>query len=201
MQTKPVRTYLDPDAVGPLPRAVIADDSDALAAARTMVRLPESPTQEIRPDDLLEVVDPSGRPSSLAPVGFDTASLLLPRRQLGRYLMGAVAVAVVILGVALTRGLSRSDAPVAVAAAAATTPPPTVAPAVSPPPSAPAVESTVGTLRVDGSLEGQRIYLDGVALTATAAMLRCGPHTFAVGSLARQRIVDVPCGGDLTVFR
>jgi hypothetical protein len=203
MQPKPVRTYLDPDAVGPLPRAVIADDSDALAAARTMVRLPDSPTQEIYSDDVLEVMDPSRRPSSLSPVGYDSPELLLflPRRRLGRYVAAALAVSGVLILAAIIRSVASSGGPPAHAVAAGPAPQPTVvAPAaiVAPPPTA---EATTGTLRIDGSAEGQRVYLDGVALTASAAMLRCGPHVLAVGSLARARIVDVPCGGDITVFR
>jgi len=201
MQSKPVRTYLDPDAVGPLPRAVIADDSDALADARTIVRLPASPTQEICTDDVLEVVDPSRRPSSLAPVGFDSSASFLPRRHLGRYVAGAMGVAGVLIVAALVRGVSGSEPPVAHAAAAGPAPQPSVVASPIPPAPPPTAEATTGTLRIDGSVDGQRVYLDGVALTATAAMLRCGPHVLAVGSLSRARIVDVPCGGDITVFR
>jgi hypothetical protein len=201
MDSKPVRTYLDPDAVGPLPRAVIADDSDALADARTIVRLPASPTQEICTDDVLEIVDPSRRPSSLAPVGYDPSDSFLPRRNLGRYVAGAMAVAGVLIVAALVRSVAGSEPPPAHAAAAGPAPQPTaITPAVPPAPP-PTAEATTGTLRIDGSAEGQRVYLDGVALTATAAMLRCGPHVLAVGSLSRARIVDVPCGGDITVFR
>jgi hypothetical protein len=84
-------------------------------------------------------------------------------------------------------------------------PAPIDAPATPAPPTTasptPTTEATTGTLRIDGSAEGQKVYLDGVVLTASAALLRCGPHVLAVGSLARARIVDVPCGGDLTVFR
>jgi len=201
MDSKPVRTYLDPDAVGPLPRAVIADDSDALADARTIVRLPASPTQEICTDDVLEVVDPSRRPSSIAPVGYDTANLLLPRRNLARYVVGAMGVAGVLIVVALTRSFSGSSNPPAHAAATGPAPQPTVVATVAPAAPPPTAEATTGTLRIDGSAEGQRVYLDGVTLTASAAMLRCGPHVLAVGSLSRARIVDVPCGGDITIFR
>jgi hypothetical protein len=217
MHSKPVRTYLDPDAVGPLPRAVIADDSDALADARTIVRVPASPTQEISTDDVLEVVDaihPRRRPSSLAPVGYDPGELhrLLPRRNLARYVLAAMAVAGLLLVVALVRSASSPPAPPRPAAASGPAPHSTVlppapidAPATPAPPTTasptPTTEATTGTLRIDGSAEGQKVYLDGVVLTASAALLRCGPHVLAVGSLARARIVDVPCGGDLTVFR
>jgi hypothetical protein len=103
--TKPVRTYLDPDAVGPLPRA-LPDDSDALAAARTVLRLPGSATQELHPDDVIEVVDPNRRPSSIAPVGYDTAAILLPRRRLGIVVAAVVGVSCVILVAAAISGIS-----------------------------------------------------------------------------------------------
>jgi hypothetical protein len=201
MHPKPVRTYLDPDAVGPLPRAVIADDSDALAIARTVVRLPASPTQEIQADDVLEVVDPHRRPSSLAPVGYDASASFLPRRQLGWYVSGSLAVAGLLLVVALVRSLSGPEAPPALAEAPPAATHAAAVAAIPPPQPLPAAEVTVGTLRLDPGLEGQRVYLDGVVLQATAAMIRCGAHAFAVGSPARARIVDVPCGGDITVFR
>jgi hypothetical protein len=199
--TKPVRTYLDPDAVGPLPRA-LADDSDAIAAARTVLRLPDSSTQEIRPDDLIEVVDPNRRPSSIMPVGYDTAAIRLPRRRLGVVVAVAVGASCLILVAAAISGIAGPRDPRAQLAA---TPPPQQAaiavPAPAPLPSPAPVDATVGTLRVDGSVEGQRVYLDGMPLTASAALLRCGPHNVAIGSTTRTRTVDVPCGGEITVYR
>jgi hypothetical protein len=59
----------------------------------------------------------------------------------------------------------------------------------------------VGTLRLDPSVEAQRVFVDGVALSASAALLRCGPHDVAMGSIGRTRTIDVPCGGEVTVFR
>jgi hypothetical protein len=66
---------------------------------------------------------------------------------------------------------------------------------------APMPASTVGTLRLDPTVEGQRVFVDGVALSAPAALLRCGPHDVAMGSIGRTRTIDVPCGGEVTVFR
>ena len=199
--TKPVRTYLDPDAVGPLPRA-LADDSDAVAAARTVLRLPASPTQEILAHDVIEVLDPNRRPSSIAPVGYDTAAIHLPRRRLGVVVAVTVGAACMILVAAAISGISGPRDPRAQLAAQ---PPPlqTAAslPAPTPTPSPAPADATVGTLRVDESVEGQRVYLDGVPLTASAALLRCGPHNVAIGSTARTRTVDVPCGGEITVYR
>jgi hypothetical protein len=201
MQQNRVRTYLDPDAVGPLPRSAMADDSDALAAARTLLRLPDAPTQEISVDDVIEVVDPNRRIPSLMPVGYDTA-ILLPRTHLARYVVGALAVALVILIAAAVQGLSS---PPPVAARAVAPLPVSVVPAVPPGPAAlpsvPAPAPTIGTLRLDDTAEGQRVLLDGVVLSATAAIVRCGPHEVAVGPTGRTRSIDVPCGGEVTVFR
>ncbi|HEY8039382.1 MAG TPA: hypothetical protein VIF15_06290 [Polyangiaceae bacterium] len=200
-QQKSVRTYLDPDAVGPLPRSALADDSDALAAARTILRLPDSPTQEISADDVIEVVDPNRRNTSIAPVGYDTAELLLPRRRVGAYVVGAVVLACAVLVVVALASVPQgqearatASAPAAPARAAEPAPQPVAV-------SVPTPASTTGTLRVDPSTEQQRVYVDGLVLSAPAAILRCGPHDVAVGSVGRTRTIDVPCGGEVTVFR
>ena len=218
MRQHRVRTYLDPDAVGPLPRSLFADDSDALSAARTLLRLPDSPTQEISANDFIDVAD-SNQPlrSSVAPED----AFLLPTRRLGPRLavLLATALGAVVLGVALggtprppevvgarSAGGSAGGGPTRTEAAGAAatssgseqrlsgTRLERLAPM-------PASAPTVGTLRLDASLEGQRIFLDGVALSATAAILRCGPHDVAVGSPGRSRSIDVPCGGEVTIFR
>ncbi len=227
MDPKPVRTYLDPDAVGPLPRAVIADDSDALAAARTIVRFPDSPTQELSTDDVLEVVDPNRVATSVAPVGFDAVLEAGPRRRLTGIVIGAVALSGVVLAFALGKSLAAAETASAVAVAAHAPPSPVdlavapvpalaalpaapatpTSPAAPTAPAAPAAPASdpgsvsVGTLRVDTSAEGQRVYVDGVVLRASTAMLRCGPHEIAIGAPSRARTVDVPCGGEITVFR
>jgi len=196
-QPNRVRTYLDPDAVGPLPRSSLADDSDALSAARTMVRLPGTSTVEISADDVIEVVDPNRRIRSLAPVGYDTA-IVLPRQRLGWVVLAVVGMALVVLVLAVV----QSPSPPPVRASAAT---PAAKTAESSPPvlaaTTPAPASTVGTLRLDPSVEAQRVFVDGVALSASAALLRCGPHDVAMGSIGRTRTIDVPCGGEVTVFR
>jgi hypothetical protein len=217
-QQNRVRTYLDPDAVGPLPRSSLADDSDQLSAARTILRVPQgSSTLELRPDDVIEIVDPNRKPTSLAPVGYDTA-YVLPRRKLGRWVVLAMGVAIAVLAIAAVQGISRPESaaehtsaakPVAAAANAADTatlPPAdtaTLAPAAAAPLPAitPSPAATTGTLRVDTSAEGQRIFVDGIALSATAALLRCGPHDVAVGSAGRTRTIEVPCGGEVTLYR
>jgi hypothetical protein len=196
-QSNRVRTYLDPDAVGPLPRSSLADDSDALAAARTLLRLPGTSTVEISADDVIEVVDPNRPVRSLAPVGYDTA-IVLPRQRLGWVVLAVVGLALSILVLAVV----QNPSPPAVRASAAmpaakTAEPPSPIVAAT----APAPASTVGTLRLDPSVEAQRVFVDGVALSASAALLRCGPHDVAMGSIGRTRTIDVPCGGEVTVFR
>ncbi|HTQ43623.1 MAG TPA: hypothetical protein VMI75_12760 [Polyangiaceae bacterium] len=210
MSTKPVRTYLDPDAVGPLPRATVADDSDAMSAARTILRVPgTTTTQEIQPGDVLDVYDPNRRPESLAPTAYDTSGYRVPRTNLARYVVAALAVSGVILVVAATRtfftgqpsvaeGARRNS--VAVAAPQAPEPRPTSAPAIPPPPpSSPAI--TTGTLLVDPAVQGQRLMLDGVLLSVPAAITQCGPHEVAIGPSGHSRTIDVPCGGEVTVYR
>ena len=212
MSTKPVRTYLDPDAVGPLPRASVADDSDALSAARTILRVPGTSTQEIRPGDVLEVFDPNRRHESLAPSSYDTSDFRVPRTNLVRYVVGVLAIAGVILVVAATRtffgsesgaGESSRSAAAGTAAAVAPRAPearPTSEPVIPPPPpSSPAI--TTGTLRVDPAVQGQRVMVDGVLLSVPAALIQCGPHEVAVGASGRARTIEVPCGGEVTVYR
>jgi hypothetical protein len=217
-----VRTYLDPDAVGPLPRSSMADDSDELAAARTILRVPMgASTIEVTANDVIEIFDPS-RPTSVAPVGFDTA-IILPRTRIGRYVIAGLAAAlgvVVLVAVAsVPRAQAVTDrtapgaapaptptpAPVPVPAPApapvpAPAPAPTPAPTLASPPAS-ASSPTTGTLRVDSTADGQRVFVDGVVLSAPAALLRGGPHDVAVGSPAHARAIDVPCGGEVTVYR
>lgn len=207
MPQKPVRTYLDPDAVGPLPRAVIADDSDAMAAARTIVRLPPASTQEIVASDFIEDA-PRHQPSSLSPVGYEPSLVGAARRPLTAFVAAAVGAAAVLGIAAIVKGVSSADEPQAPPsyAAAAALPPPApspqvVIPVVTTASPVPAPLASTGTLRVDGAAEGRRIYVDGVVLSAAAAVLACGPHDVAVGSATRPRTIDVPCGGEVTVFR
>jgi len=202
-----VRTYLDPDAVGPLPRASIADDSDELAAARTQLFVPGNKTIEIVAGDVIEVFDPNrpkARPESVAPVGYETA-IVLPRRKLGGWVVAAVGICVAVLALAVIESVPRGEPARAVAANAAQ-PERTPAPAAQPAVPAPAAQPsdsvpTVGTLLIDSSVDGHRVFVDGVPLSAPAAMMKCGPHEVAIGSLGRTRTIEVPCGGEVTVYR
>jgi len=200
-QTNRVRTYLDPDAVGPLPRSALADDSDALSVASTVLRVPGTITVEISADDFIEIVDPNRHARSRASIGYDTA-FLLPRRRLGAYVVVALGIAGMVLVLAALRSLPtaprNSKAP---ATDGLTSPRPAEPPDTSPTSAVtPAPASTVGTLRLE-SVDAQRVTVDGVALSASAALLRCGPHEVAMGFPPRTRTIDVPCGGEVTVFR
>jgi hypothetical protein len=197
-QPNRVRTYLDPDAVGPLPRSSLADDSDALSAARTILRLPlGASTVEISADDVIEVVDPNRPVRSLAPVGYDTA-IVVPRQRLGWVVLAVVGIALAVLVLAVVQGTSPPAVRASAAVPAAKTAEPS-SPVLAA--TTPAPASTVGTLRLDPSVEAQRVFVDGVALSASPALLRCGPHDVAMGSIGRTRTIDVPCGGEVTVFR
>ena len=215
-----VRTYLDPDTVGPLPRATFADDSDELSNARTMVQEQlGASTVEIRPEDVIDIFDPN-RPRSIAPVGIDTA-IVLPRGRLGPYVVAVVSSGVAVFLFAVIVGMrsqpaapeasatpasapavqtvARSTVQATATTGAAPAPAPADPPAASQPGAAPA--ATTGTLRIDQSVDGQRVLVDGVVLSATAAMVRCGAHDIAVGTGGRTRTIDVPCGGEVTVYR
>jgi hypothetical protein len=218
-----VRTYLDPDARGPLPRYSFADDSDSLAAARTIERPPMGATQEIIPADVLEIVDAPQRPASLAPVGYDVSPrgsalladvepMFLPRRRLGGVVVAVVAVAGVVLLLATIQVRSgerdRAGGDGLRAAAVAPAPKPTqVVPAPGAPDLAPApvhptpTSVTTGTLRFDATTSGHRVWVDDVLLSTDAAIVKCGTHRVRVGSLGTTRWVDVPCGGEVTLGR
>jgi hypothetical protein len=159
-------------------------------------------TLEIAADDVIEVVDPNRHVSSLAPVGYDTA-IFLPRRKLGRYVVAALGISLAVLVLAAVESLPGPRTPPTQVAAAVSQPRAAIEsiPLAAPTPATPAPASTIGTLRLDTSVESQRVFVDGVALQASAALLRCGPHEVAMGSLGRTRTIDVPCGGEVTVFR
>jgi hypothetical protein len=152
---------------------------------------------EISADDVIEVVDPNRPVRSLAPVGYDTA-IVVPRQRLGWVVLAVVGIALAVLVLAVVQGTSPPAVRASAAVPAAKTAEPS-SPVLAA--TTPAPASTVGTLRLDPSVEAQRVFVDGVALSASAALLRCGPHDVAMGSIGRTRTIDVPCGGEVTVFR
>ncbi|HEY6459742.1 MAG TPA: hypothetical protein VIY73_06310, partial [Polyangiaceae bacterium] len=87
----------------------MADDSDELAAARTILRVPMgASTIEVSANDVIEVFDPN-RPTSVAPVGFDTA-IILPRTRMGRYVVAGLAASLGVIVLVAVASMPRARA-------------------------------------------------------------------------------------------
>jgi hypothetical protein len=191
-------------------------------------------TQEIDPSDVLEVlqVTPDKRHSypSLLRVGIDIEmprndeTCQLPvvtrRKELSRYVIGAVGVSCLILVTAFVkREVGASNGPTATSSMSspATAPRPTAtALAVPPPPPAPAqsaaptvaellaadeaADSNSGSIRFVRPAKAGWVWLDGKRLTGTSAIVTCGTHQVKVGYGAKHAVV-VPCGGELVLSR
>ena len=95
---------------------------------------------------------------------------------------------------------ARAPAPVS-PVAHSSEPQPAVASAIEPGVPQPVPASTIGTLRVDATVEGQRVFVDGVILTAPRRCSGAGRTTSPWDLLGRTRTIDVPCGGEVTVYR
>lgn len=192
-------------------------------------------TQEIDASDVLEVI-PIDREEarsfpSLVPVGIEVFSerrddsirlrLAARRRELSRYVIGAVAVscAILVASVVKREVVRATDAGSVVAAhtavsAPSTSPTPPVpvralAPphpiaasasvaAVAPVPDAPTTGS--GGIRFAPPAKAGWVWLDGKRLTATSAIVTCGTHQVKVG-YAPRHAVAVPCGGEVVLSR
>jgi hypothetical protein len=209
---KQVVAFLDADSVGPVPRVGGADESDAFSMAKTL-RLPPrlGPTLDLGPQDVIEVFDLVRPRLSIANLGrVDLARVPSePAKVRGGQTYAAIALAVagLAVGMAIVRSLTyRAESPAVVAsepavAVAPAEPPPLAAAATAAPlPPRPST-SNIGTLRVDPQAEGHRVWVDGTMLTAQAAILQCGTHRVRVGSFGHPRAIDVPCGGEITVYR
>lgn len=63
------------------------------------------------------------------------------------------------------------------------------------------VPSGMGRVRTTGSAPGRRIFVDErtVGQTPDAVVVKCGARKIRVGSAGAMQIVDVPCGGEITV--
>jgi hypothetical protein len=190
-------------------------------------------TQEIDPSDVLEVlqVTPDKRHSypSLLRVGIDiemprndeTCQMRVAtrRKELSRYVIGAVAFSCIILVVAFVkREVGASNGPTAtspMSAPATAARPTATAPAIPPPPPAPVQsssptvaellaadtpDSTSGSIRFVRPAKAGWVWLDGKRLTGTSAIVTCGTHQVKVGYLAKHAVV-VPCGGELVLSR
>jgi hypothetical protein len=193
---------------------------------------PES-TQEIDASDVLEVMPVSRveRRSypSLMKVGIDLGvdieagrnddthqiRLAARRKELSRYVIGAVAVSCAILVASFVKreasassGTLPSTQPTMHPAAAAPAPARTALPVAIPPPPpqavatpAPTTDSTgSGSIRFTPPAKAGWIWLDGKRLSGTSAFVSCGTHQVKVGYSAKH-VVTVPCGGELVLSR
>jgi hypothetical protein len=204
------------------------------------VRTPEA-TQEIDARDVLEVTDIApedvGSSPSLMRVSYDlpldpspldrdgsagtlgqneeTCQIRLAarRRELARYVIGAVAISCAILVASFVkhesglhdRGMQSAASmphPAAIASPAPAipaVPSPSAAP-VSAPVAAEPPATGSGTLRFAAPAKSGWIWLDGKKLTGLSAIVSCGAHQVKVGYRAKHAVI-VPCGGELVVTR
>jgi hypothetical protein len=192
-------------------------------------------TQEIDASDVLEVIavpirEPRSYPS-LMKVGVDVEvgryeetcqiRLAARRKQLSRYVIGAVAISCgILLASFVKREAAASSSPASamraptprVAAATAPTmaalpsipaPPPATIPPPPPPvapPESSATTSGSGSIRLAAPAKPGWVWLDGKRLSATSAFVSCGTHQVKVGYYAKHTVV-VPCGGEVVVSR
>lgn len=143
------------------------------------------------------------------------------RRNLQSVVVAAVGLCgVILIAAAGIRVASASDAPTVNAMRSApeaklkTTSVPGSSPAARAPNASPLAvtipaalpaapeKPTTGTLLLDGSARaGGGAWLDGRKLTASSALVACGPHRIKFGPWSRARTVDVPCGAEVHVSR
>ncbi len=166
--------------------------------------------------DMLEVAARARQSTpSIAPVGLDLDSegepfdLTRPpdlsgrRRQLARYVVGAIAVSCVILATSVVKRTAATDAPATLAAAPPLDPATAQAPALRPVRtlstfSRQTEDMASGLVRF--TTQPGWAWLDGHQLTATSAFVPCGTHQVQIGGEEQHDIV-VPCGGEVVVTR
>jgi hypothetical protein len=59
-----------------------------------------------------------------------------------------------------------------------------------------------GIVHTPPKLPGHRVYVDGKLANGQSPVtlkLACGIHTLKIGSQGKERVVDVPCGGEVTL--
>jgi hypothetical protein len=149
----------------------------------------------------------------------------MQRRRLGGIVVGTVAgCALILIAAVIARVSQASNAPTAPANAAkgASAAGPAVLPgttweqihqAQAPGPSSVATlaqtvgtpmlsdTSATGTVRLSRPGAAGRVWIDGKKLTSTSALVGCGVHKIKVGMRARERSVEVPCGGELVISK
>jgi hypothetical protein len=193
------------------PRLTLLEQDDAPDTAR---KLPDS-TEEFSPQDVLDMLEVAARDRStpsLAPVGIDVeaadaedpAPLAARRRELTRYVIGAVALACVILVASVAKRTSHADAPSSAGNSVRAEPVtvrthvPGEASPLTPAVAKPAAGTGAGLIRF--ATQPGWAWLDGQQLSATSAFVPCGSHQVQIGG-EEQHDVDVPCGGEVVVTR
>jgi hypothetical protein len=187
-------------------------------------------TQEIAAADILEETpveaSPRSEVPSIWPLSFDAVPApqestfkitVSPKRRLRAVVLWAMCLSLTILAVAAlsqTRSSPSSEpsmAAAAAAAAAATPSPGENPPTPSESPVAPSsgssaawvttsqpVASRSGTITLTGA--GLPLFIDGKRMTATSAIVSCGPHGIRVGRNKLRQVV-VPCGATVLLDR
>jgi hypothetical protein len=196
----------------------LVPSSDHILGADFMNRLGTAAdaTDEYDVQEVLDMLEVAARARrsypSLAPVGLDVEALIedesMPeahlvrrRRNLSRYVIGAVSVACAILVASVVKHSVHGGDPASSRASARPAPVTVRDPAPQPapiPPSPIPGEATAGLLRFTAPLGWA--WLDGQQLSGTSAFVPCGTHHVQIGG-EEQHDVDVPCGGEVVVSR
>jgi hypothetical protein len=179
-------------------------------------RRPTAPdaTEEYDVQDVLDMMEIEARARSapsIAPVGIDIEPLDLAgqvhldarRREVTRYVMGAIAIACTILAASAIKVAGGTDAATATRApardeaVAAPAPIPRAAP-VSAAPASPPQSASAGLVRF--TTPAGWAWLDGEQLSTTEAFVPCGTHQVQIGGEVQHDVL-VPCGGEVVVSR
>jgi hypothetical protein len=130
--------------------------------------------------------------------------LRTPKRRLGWVVALTVGIAVIILGVGVTkRAMSNADEETRATLASMVAPqkPTTTSTpqAPTPPKPTPAATQTPASTSTVGTLIGPagRVYIDGKKLQGSSAIVPCGSHKIRIAPSLKTTAMDVPCGGEL----
>jgi hypothetical protein len=68
-------------------------------------------------------------------------------------------------------------------------------------PTKPEIDPSLTLLTLPRSSKGHRIFVDGRVVGSGPAPMKlaCGKHKIKIGSGGKSRVVDLPCGGELTL--
>lgn len=136
-----------------------------------------------------------------------TGRNVIRKRRLASVVVVAIGGCLAILVAAVAARMSRPKAPAPVTAlssfatptAAAPTADATTTRAAPAPEVTPPAVTTGNLVLVRPAVRGY-VWLDGKKVTASSAVVACGPHQIKVGRSGRAHSVTVPCGGELKVW-